>query len=751
MATFRRISVCAVVLIGMFPVLGIDSVGAFGPDEFRPVAPRRIMDTRVGKGAPAAKVGPGQTVNLQVAGVDGIPSTGIAAVSVNITVTGATESSYLKVWPTGGAVPGTSIINMRAGQTIANATVVALQSGQLSLKNASGETHIIVDVSGWFPDGSYRPAGPTRVADTRTGTGVPAVKVGPGQTITVQLEGVTPALENLTSFVVNLTATAPTANGYLTVWPAGQPRPTASTLNFKAAQTIANATITGASSTGRVSIYNSSGDTHVVLDVYGGFQQSDGFVSVTPARVLDTRSGNGVPAVKVGAGQVVTVQITGRGGIPSTGVSAVAVNVTATGPTASSYLTAWPAGQTRPTASILNFGANTTIANSSIVGLSQTGQLSIYNNAGDTDVIADVSGWFQTVPTVATDIAVGTAHACAVTSAGGVECWGSNSVGRLGDGTVVDRETPVPVPGLTGIVQVAAGARHTCALSSAGSVRCWGANQFGQVGVSGSGDPVLSPVLVSGVIGATQISLSDTSVCALIYTGGVRCWGHNSDGALGDGTWDSRSTPAFVSGISTATQISAGNTHSCALLDDGSVKCWGTNSFGELGDGTTTDRNVPVAVVGLPSSIVRIESGKHFGCALLTSGFVRCWGDNDFGQLGDGTRTDRPSPVVVTGLANVAEVSAGHYHSCARTYTDQVKCWGNNSWGGLGDGTLLDSATPVDVAGLVGATRLATGYDHTCAIYAVGSVSCWGENMRGQLGVGESIEFSTVPTTVFGF
>jgi alpha-tubulin suppressor-like RCC1 family protein len=352
----------------------------------------------------------------------------------------------------------------------------------------------------------------------------------------------------------------------------------------------------------------------------------------------------------------------------------------------------------------------------------------------------------------ATGVGAGQSNSCAITSAGGLKCWGTNSYGQVGDGTTTPRLVPTDVSGLSsGVAAVNPGYHHNCAVTTSGGAKCWGQNSYGQVG-DGSLSTKYTPTDVSGLTsGVTAIATGFYHTCALTSAGGVKCWGYNTYGQLGDGTTTSKYTPTDVSGLTSGViAISVGDYHSCAVTSAGGAKCWGYNASGRLGDSTTVSKYVPTDVTGLTSGVTAITASSGHTCAIVSGG-AKCWGSNSYGQLGDGTTTGKTSPIDVSGLSSgVTMMASDGTHTCALTSAGAAKCWGYNYSGSVGDGTTINRYTPTDVVGLgSGVAAITAGTSHSCALTSGGAVKCWGYNGSGQLGI-DSYTNKTTPTDVSG-
>jgi cysteine-rich repeat protein len=394
-------------------------------------------------------------------------------------------------------------------------------------------------------------------------------------------------------------------------------------------------------------------------------------------------------------------------------------------------------------------------------------------------------------------VALGSAHSCALASDGMVKCWGYNADGELGLGDTSFRGDQADQMGAalsqvalgTGRVPEAlgAGSGQTCVVFGDGAVKCWGLNYYGSLGLGDTnnrgdnaqemGDDLPVVPLGSGAA-AKAVVVGNGHICALLVGGAVKCWGLNWYGELGLGDTGLRGAtslgmgddlPALDLGTGrTAKMLVAGSIQNCALLDDESVKCWGYNSDGRLGIGPTSycvgdepgemGDSLPSVSLGGGRTAKSLAAGSVHTCALLDDGSVKCWGNNGDGRLGLGDTVTRGGQLSDMGdkLATVAlgsgrtaiALSAGDAHTCALLDDGSVKCWGLNRNGELGYGDneargddsneMGDSLPAVPLGTGRKAARIVAGGSHTCAILDDGSVKCWGGNNFGQLGLGDT-------------
>lgn len=356
---------------------------------------------------------------------------------------------------------------------------------------------------------------------------------------------------------------------------------------------------------------------------------------------------------------------------------------------------------------------------------------------------------------------------CAIYPSKRLYCWGSNSSQQagMGGGNRVSFATrPYPVKGVTSQpIGVSSGYSSACAMLVTGGIGCWGKNTSGALGAKSLGSFARSFQSTAGLISPwaspSNVATGGQHVCFRDNNKTVKCLGNNNYGQLGNTSNAASSTPvqvAVITGAGAGTQadqVVSGSGHSCALLVNNNVKCWGVNNFRQLGSPTNTvaSSNTPVDVPSLSNNITELASLGDHTCAEHADDTISCWGANPYGQLGDGTVAPFKGAVKVDGISNSRQVSTGISHSCALVAGGAVKCWGSNEFGQLGNGTTTTSSKPVSVIGLSRpASEITVGGYHSCARLDTGSIYCWGRGSKGQLGDGTTSS-SSVPRRVADF
>jgi alpha-tubulin suppressor-like RCC1 family protein len=378
-------------------------------------------------------------------------------------------------------------------------------------------------------------------------------------------------------------------------------------------------------------------------------------------------------------------------------------------------------------------------------------------------------------------VSTGELHACGLSVDGQAWCWGQNTFGQLGDGTLTNRDVAAPVVTNLRFASLVAGGQHTCGVTAAGAAYCWGRNDFGELG-NGTLVGSTSPVLVGGNITWSGVDIAWPLSCGLATDGTAYCWGSNQFAALGANPVPElclafgppgipcSSNPVPVSGSSTFRSVSTGLLTSCGLDAAGNARCWGWGAFGQLGDGVSSGCDVqpftrcavvPVDVAA--GSFASISAGGGFDCGLSTSGSALCWGFNEYGQLGDGTIADHRTPAAVAGGHTFRAVVASKGnnimgHACGLTGDGLVFCWGSNAFGQLGttasDACTVNtnlspvcSKTPIAVDGAIIFATISPGNAFTCGVDVGRGTFCWGFNVVGEVGDG-TLTNRAVPTRV---
>jgi alpha-tubulin suppressor-like RCC1 family protein len=351
---------------------------------------------------------------------------------------------------------------------------------------------------------------------------------------------------------------------------------------------------------------------------------------------------------------------------------------------------------------------------------------------GTTDS-AVASAAYTTTSSLGQRLAAGAHHSLAVASDGQGWAWGRNIYGQLGDGTVVDRTSPVGILGSTGLINIDGGPDHTLAVRSDGAAFAWGSNLNSRLGDGTTQDgwrPRLVPSLASGV---ASVAAGGAHGLALKNDGTVVAWGSNGAGQVGDGSTTTRSAPVAVTGLTGITAVAAGYNFSVALKGDGTVWTWGANSDGQLGDGTTTQRTSPAQVSGIATAVA-IAAGDNHAVAILANGTAKSWGANGYGQLGNGYNGNSSTPVSMVGITAATTAAAGTFHTLILNTDGSVRAFGYNASGQLGDTTTTNRWSGATPAGLPPVEHIAAGAHHSLAMTSDGMVWSWGFNGFASLG-----------------
>ena len=690
---------------------------------------------------------------------------------------GARHASSRRTMPSRPGLRSTLLIGMGA----------ALAAGLLSLTSA---TTAAASTPAAVP--GYASVTPTRVLDTRVGLGTPKGMLVGGHALSAKVTGVggVPA-SGVGAVVLNLTAVSGTATSYLSVYRSGIARPVASTLSFLAGQTAANMVIATPGTDGKVAIFNMAGSVHVVADVTGWFTTGSAYTGLTSARILDTRYGVGARTGVVPGGHTVDLQVTGRGGVPATGAVAVALNVTAVGATAATYVRVFPTGSTMPKPANLNLPAGRPVAVLVIANLGSGGKVTFYNSAGNVHLVAEVTGWFatwhgyhpiapaRTLDTRTTGAPAGSGNQTVQYQGVGGVPYGWNvsavvvsvtAVNPTGTGYFTLYGNAQPQPHVTSVsfakgvtvsnlvvVRVGPGGWGLVYSSNTTNIvidivgyLAVDEGPWRSVSVQGDGScgvrtdrtlwcwgntittiyPYPGPQGSVNTWDSVTAAGSGESECALRTDRTLWCWGYNSSGELGIGTKNLANPPTQVAAGTTWSNVSTESQHSCGVHTDGTLWCWGSNAYGMLGTADGLDHLSPTQVG--TDTWKTVSAGTAHTCAVRTDGTLWCWGAASY--LGILATADQPSPVQV-GAATWATVSAGRGRTCAIDTDQALYCWDNNG------------AAPVQVATAISA--VAVGMSDSCAVGTDHSLWCWGINDFGQLGLGDTAARSH-PTQLAG-
>ncbi len=643
-------------------------------------SPVRLLDTRLHGGAVPA----GHVVPVQVTGRAGVPASGVSSVVVNLTGISTHASAYLTASAAGSTRPATSNLNLAARQTAAVLAVVAVdRAGQINVYNSGGPTHVVLDVVGWFTGTTgYAPVTPTRLMDTRTNLGASR---NPGGDIALWVTSDVSIPPDTGAVVLSVTAVQPTASGYLTVHPFGQPLPRTSSVNAPRGATVANLVVAQLSADGTVDIHDAIGDGDVLVDVVGWLASNPTIFCVTglPTYPAEVSQAFATQTLRIGDGTGAPYAISAvTGSLPPGLTTTSDGTVVGTPTTPGSYSAQLSVSDSTGESATCGFAVHVDAFASRALWAWGINDDDILGSAAavpsrSTPVLVDKGSGFAQVTTAG-------AVAYAVKTDGTAWSWGTSAEGLLGTGQSTGiAETPAQIPGLSGVRQFAITLTAAYALQSDGTVWAWGTGPLGD-GSTVSNQVHPTPIQIPGLSQVVAIASGTQDVFAVTADSSVWGWGDNHKSQLGTAASGPSFAPVQVPGITNAVSVAANDFSAFALTNDGRVIVWGDQTGGALGNHETTGTEITPTTTMLDIRQIAAHNGGAY--ALGINGVVWAWGVGGAGQLGNDQNSNSAVPVPVQGLPPITQISAVDTAGYALDENGGVWAWGERSGGYLGDG-----------------------------------------------------------------